>query len=122
MRNFNLSEDNDLIVKNGRIDIVQNLRALRSRIQSALQTFLGEIQEEKNFGVDYFGVILQNIHPSYKIQEFKSVIESISGVYGVEDYGYKQDLNKGIITFTFTIKSIYGNINIDQSIDMGVGA
>lgn len=122
MRNFNLSDDNDLMLKGGKIDVVQNINALRSRLQSALQTFLGEVQGEEEFGVDYFGIILQNIHPAYKMQEFKRVIESISGVYEVEDYGYKQDLNKGIIEFTFTIKTIYGNITISQSVDTGVGA
>ena len=117
MRNWDLTEDNDLSITNGKITTVDKLRALRSRIQSALQTFKGETGEE-DFGVDYFGIILENICPAYKIQEFKRVIESLDGVYGVEDYNYKQDKKTGSVTYSFTIKSVYGNISIDQIIEV----
>ena len=117
MRNWDLTEDNDLSITNGKITTVDKLRALRSRIQSALQTFKGETGEE-DFGVDYFGIILENINPAYKIQEFKRVIESLDGVYGVEDYNYKQDKKTGNVTYSFTIKSVYGNISIDQTVEV----
>ena len=64
MRNWELTDDNDLSITNGKITTVDKLRALRSRIQSALQTFKGETEDE-NFGVDYFGIILENISPIY---------------------------------------------------------
>lgn len=121
MRSFNLNDNNDIIIKNGQIDVPKNENALRARIQSALQTFIGEIQGEDEFGVDYFGIIFQNIHPSYKIQEFKRTIESINGVYEVESVDYKQDQKTGVATFTFNIKTIYGNISIEQSVDTGAG-
>ncbi|MDY3907197.1 MAG: hypothetical protein SOZ42_00905 [Candidatus Enterosoma sp.] len=117
MRNWELTDDNDLSITNGKITTVDKLRALRSRIQSALQTFKGETEDE-NFGVDYFGIILENISPIYKIQEFKRVIESLDGVYGVEGYNYKQDKKTGSVTYSFTIKSVYGNINIDQTVEV----
>lgn len=117
MRNWDLTEDNDLSVTNGKITTVDKLRALRSRIQSALQTFKGETEDEE-FGVDYFGIVLENINPAYKIQEFKRVIESLDGVYDVEDYDYKQDKKTGSVTYSFTIKSVYGNISIDQTVEV----
>lgn len=117
MRNWELTENNDISIKNGRIITVDRLNALRSRIQSALQTFKGET-ENVDFGVDYFGIILENIDPSYKIQEFKRVIESLDGVYNVEDYNYKQDKKTGSVTYNFVIKSVYGNISIDQTIEV----
>ena len=117
MRNWELTDDNDLSITNGRITTVDKLNALRSRIQSALQTFKGET-EDPDFGVDYFGIILENINPSYKIQEFKRVIESLDGVYNVEDYNYRQDKKTGVVTYSFTIKSVYGNISIDQTIEV----
>ena len=117
MRNWELTEDNDLMLTGGKITTVDKLRALRSRVQSALQTFKGET-ENPDFGVDYFGIILENINPSYKIQEFKRVIESIDGVYNVEGYDYKQDKKTGTSTYSFTIKSIYGNFSIDQTLEV----
>ena len=117
MRNWELTEDNDISLTNGRITTVDKLESLRSRIQSALQTFKGET-EDPDFGVDYFGIILENISPVYKIQEFKRVIESLDGVYNVEDYSYEQDKKTGVITYSFTIKSVFGNINIDQIVEV----
>lgn len=116
MRNWELTDDNDLSLTGGEITTVDKLLALKSRIQSALQTFKGETEDE-NFGVDYFGIILENVSPAYKIQEFKRVIESLDGVYNVEDCDYSQDRKKGIATYSFTIKSVYGNINIDQEVE-----
>lgn len=117
MRNWELTEENDLSLTGGEITTVDKLLALRSRIQSALQTFKGETEEE-DFGVDYFGIILENISPVYKIQEFRRVIESIDGVYNVEDYSYEQDKKTGSFTYSFTIKSVYGNISIDQKVEV----
>lgn len=116
MRNWELTEENDLILRAGQIETVDKLNALRSRIQSALQTFKGETEDE-DFGVDYFGIILENVSPAYKVQEFKRVIESLDGVYSVEDCDYSQDKKTGIATYSFTIKSVYGNINIDQQVE-----
>lgn len=117
MRNWDLTDDNDLSLTNGRITTYDKVRALRSRIQSALQTFKGET-EDVDFGVDYFGIILENISPVYKIQEFKRVIESLDGVYEVDGYDYKQDKKTGIFTYSFSIKSVYGNISIDQTVEV----
>jgi hypothetical protein len=116
MKNWELTEENDLSLTNGYITTVDKLKALRSRIQSALQTFLGETGNPE-FGVDYFGIILQNISPAYKIQDFKRVIESVEGVYRVEGVSYKQDNKTGFFTYSFDIKSVYGNISIEQIVE-----
>ena len=118
MKTWNLDEHNDLIVKNGRIDTVDNLKALRVRIQNALQTFKGELEDNEQ-GVDYFGIMLrEGISPVYKLQEFKRVILNVSGVSSIENSGYQQDKRTGNVTYIFIIKSIYGELTVDQTVEV----
>ena len=56
MISWNLDEHNDIVVKDGKIDTVSTIFALRVRIQNALQTFKGEL-EDKDYRVDYFGIM-----------------------------------------------------------------
>lgn len=118
MISWNLDEHNDIIVKDGKIDTVSTIYALRVRIQNALQTFKGELQD-KDYGVDYFGIMLkEDISPIYKLQEFKRIIQGVTGVLSITNAGYKQDKKTGMVTYIFDIKSVYGDFTIDQSVEI----
>lgn len=116
MKTFEVDENNDIVVKNGNLSVVEELEALKNRIQNALQTFKGEIEDTEQ-GVDYLGIILENINPVYKIQEFKRVIRNIYGVLDVTNATYRQDTQNGTAIFAFEISSIYGKFVIEQGVE-----
>lgn len=107
---------NDVSLSHGNISIDTDLEALRTRIDANLQIVKGELQDSA-MGVDYFGVIFGNGPLSFKVQELSSVISGIDGVREVLFNGAKTNKQTNTLTFEFTIKSIYGDIEYEKSFE-----
>lgn len=114
---WNMDKNNDLQMDSrGQIQVVSALKALRIRIDGALQVVKGEIEEE-GIGVDYFGVIFSNTPLSLKIQEITRVIKTIDEVQDVKFLKIEIDKKKSQMAFYFEITSIYGDFLYDYTFE-----
>lgn len=106
---------NDVATTEGVIKVVEDLDALRTRIDAALQVVKGELQDPK-IGVDYFGIILSDSPLPLKVQELCRVINSIEGVKSTTYESAELNKETGVLTFHFTIHSVFGDIEYEKEI------
>ena len=106
---------NDVVMQDGVIKTVEELDALRTRVDAALQVVKGELQDP-SIGVDYFGVILSDAPIPLKIQELCRVINSLEGVKSTTYNSATLDKKTGVLTFRFTIHSVFGDIDYEKEI------
>lgn len=106
---------NDVTMSDGVIKTVTDLEALRVRIDSALQVIKGELQDP-NIGVDYFGIILSNTPIPIKVQELCRVINSLDGVKSVTYESAVLNKVTGVLTFKFTVHSVFGDLQYEKEI------
>ncbi|WP_426447550.1 DUF2634 domain-containing protein [Paenibacillus sp. S-38] len=66
MKSFKLSEDGDLVIKNGELQMVEGDEELLQCIRIELSTYKGEWFLDSNMGVDYYGKILVK-NPNYAV-------------------------------------------------------
>lgn len=121
MKTWNLTpktqEDpgNDVTLSQGQIDVVSELEALRVRIDAALQVVKGELQDPQE-GVDYFGIIMSNTPIPIKIQELCRVINNIEGVKSTTYNSAILNKETGVLTFNFTVHSVFGDLLFEKEI------
>ena len=116
MKTWYLTKENELQLQFGQLRLVEDLEALRVRIDAALQIVKGEL-DDPNLGVDYFGIIFSNTPVAMKVQEICRVILQQEGVENVEFNSAEFDHEKQVFTFKFTIYSIYGDFEYDRIFD-----
>lgn len=109
------SSGNDTTLEYGQIKTDTDLLALRSRIDATLQVVKGELQNP-NDGVDYFGVILSDTPIPLKVQELCRVINGIEGVKSTTYEYATLDKQTGVLTFRFTIHSVFGDLEYEKEI------
>lgn len=95
------------------IKMNENLQALKTRIDAALQIVKGELSDE-SMGVDYFGIIFANTPISMKVQEISRVISSIEGVSNVTFENAEIDRRSSSYIFHFTIESVFGEFEYNK--------
>lgn len=121
MKTWNLTQKtptdngNDVTLKDGVIQVVDELEALRVRIDAALQVIKGELQDP-NIGVDYFGIVMSNTPIPLKIQEICRVINSLEGVKSVTYESSMLNKLTGTLTVSLTIHSVYGDLNYNKEV------
>lgn len=106
---------NDVALQLGQIKSVSDLDALRVRIDAALQIVKGELQDP-TIGVDYFGIVMSDTPIPMKVQELCRVINGVEGVKNVTYESAVLNKNTGVITFRFTIQSIFGDLEYEKGI------
>ena len=121
MKSWNLTQKtendpgNDVSLKLGQIEMVTELDALRARIDAALQIVKGELQDP-TIGVDYFGIIMSDTPIPIKVQELCRVINSLEGVKSTTYESAMLDRVTGVLTFKFTVHSVFGDIEYEKEI------
>ena len=98
------------------IKTVEDLKALRTQIDCNMQVIKGEV-DDSSAGVDYFGIILSNTPIPVKAQELTRVITRCDGVREVIFNRAAVNRRTGALTFYFTIKSDYGDIEYDKTFE-----
>lgn len=116
MKTWFMTDENELQIQFGQLRVVEDLQALRVRIDAALQVVKGEL-DDPNQGVDYFGIIFSNTPVSMKVQEICRVIMQQEGVDNVEFVSAEFDRLHQTFTFKFTIYSVYGDFEYDRTFD-----
>lgn len=116
MKTWYFNEKNELVLEYGQLKVVDDMQALRCRIDAALQVVKGELDDE-NLGVDYFGIIFSGTPVSLKVQELARVISNVEGVQQVLLDSVESDKKNSTLRFAFTIKSDYGTFNYDRTFD-----
>lgn len=107
---------NDVYSEYGVIATGEDLEALRTRIDAALQIIKGELPDETE-GVDYFGIIMSNTPLQMKVQELSRVLYKVGGVQEVLFREANIDRKNGIMSFSFTIKSMFGDIEVSKTFE-----
>lgn len=106
---------NDTTLEYGEIKTDTELLALRTRIDAALQVIKGELQDPSE-GVDYFGIILSDTPIPIKVQELCRVINGIDGVKSVTYESALLNKRTNVLTFRFTIHSVFGDLEYEKEI------
>jgi len=106
---------NDVNLQLGQIKMVTELDALRVRIDAALQIIKGELQDTTE-GVDYFGIVMADTPIPLKVQELCRVINGLEGVKSTTYESAVLNRETGVLTFRFTIHSIFGDLEYEKEI------
>lgn len=114
MNTWALDDKNDLEIMYGQIKLNENLQALKTRIDAALQVVKGEV-DDTSMGVDYFGIIFSDTPISMKIQEISRVITAVDGVSKIEFDRAELDRQTLALRLFFTIYSTYGEFAYDKT-------
>ena len=121
MKTWNLTQHtetengNDVTLDYGQIKMDTELDALRTRIDAAIQIVKGELQDP-SVGVDYFGIVLSAAPIPLKVQELCRVINSVDGVKSTTYESAILDRRTNVLTFRFTIHSVFGDIEYEKEI------
>lgn len=100
------------------IKLVDDLEALRVRIDANLQIIKGELDDPQQ-GVDYFGIILANTPLQMKVQEISRVVMNIPGVSSITLTEAKQNPKTSTLSMRFLIQSVYGELDYNKSFEVG---
>lgn len=113
-----MSENGDLapLDDNGVIKINNDLYALKDKINTVLRTIRGELDSE-DVGVDYINVIFAKVPLQMKIIEFSRAMQTIPEVKEVMFVGAQVDKLGQTTTFIFNVKSIYGDVIVERTVD-----
>lgn len=106
---------NDTTLEYGQIKVDTDLEALRVRVDAALQIVKGELQDA-TAGVDYFGIVLSDTPIPIKVQELCRVINAVEGVKSTTYESATLDKQTGVLTFHFTIHSVFGDLEYEKEI------
>lgn len=116
MKTWYMTEENELQLQYGQLRVVQDIEALRVRIDAALQVVKGELDDPTK-GVDYFGIIFSATPISMKVQELSRVILNQDGVENVVFERVEHNKITQSLHFYFTIESVYGTFVYDREIE-----
>ena len=110
---FETNEKNDIfIASNGRLSIVGDVRAVLSACETAAKSQRGEMIFEADRGIPNFQVTFAGAPNLALFEAF--LRETIEGVDGVVEITELQTENKNnVLSYTATIKTIYGNGTIN---------
>lgn len=121
MKSWNLTQKtendpgNDVELQLGQVKTVSDMDALRCRIDAALQIIKGELQDP-TIGVDYFGIVMSDTPIPIKVQELCRVINSLEGVKSTTYESAILNKETGVLTFKFTIHSVFGDMEYEKEI------
>lgn len=114
---WNMDKNNDLTLnETGQITVVNKINALRNRLDAALQTIKGELDDNTQ-GVDYFGVIFTQSPISLKVQELCRVMRQIEEVTDIKFLRAESDVKNHTLKFFFEISSVYGTFSYDNTFE-----
>lgn len=115
METWGLYEGDITVDMDGVIRVKKQMECLADRINTALATVRGEL-DDYSAGVDYYGIIFAKTPISLKIVEFTRVISAIEGVKDVEFISCKTNPQTGVWTFEFNVSSVYGDLTIQKDV------
>lgn len=103
------------IIKNGRFVWVDGIDAVLQNCEQSMRQQLGELQYDQTKGVEYLNNVFSG-NPNYQAFEFQArrEIEKVRGVTRVESFSYS--LSEGVLSYTATIKTIFGEGTINGSL------
>lgn len=108
-------KDGDLALIDGVIATDSDMKALANKIDCALSTLKGELDDE-SLGVDYYNIILSNVPMSMKIRELSRVIYGVQGVTEVTYLSSEKNTKTGELKFRFSIGTIFGTMDYEKTI------
>ena len=103
------------ILKNSRFEWVTGIDAVLQNCEQSMRQQIGELQYNQTKGVEYLNNVFSG-NPNYQAFEFQArrEIEKVQGVTRVEDFSYL--LSEGVLSYTATIKTIFGKGAINGSL------
>jgi hypothetical protein len=112
-------ETNDFkLTPDGReLDMSKDAKSVVQEIENELQLIKGELDDE-NRGVDYYGIIFSNTPINMKVAEFVRVIQMNPYVKEVTMTKFTKDPKTGTAHFSFTMNSIFGDLEVIQDVEM----
>lgn len=114
-----INGDNDIYIVNGKFFNVSDKEEVAQLCTTRLRTFLGEWFLNTNIGTNYFGVVFVTPIDLESIDsEFRSIILNTQGVKELTSYQSTIDSSTRTLTVEFTANSIYGDIDINESINI----
>lgn len=115
METWGLYDGDITMDMDGVIRIKKQIECLADRINTALATIRGEL-DDYSAGVDYYGIIFARTPISLKVVEFTRVISAVEGVKDVEFVSCKTNPQTGVWTFEFDVSSVYGDLTIQKDV------
>ena len=108
MKTIQVDNYGDRVTKNGLYVYLFDVDAVIQTCEQAMKTQLGEYQYNKTKGVEYFGNVFTG-DPNFQLFEAqaRSQLLKVDGVTSVPSFSYEQTENA--LSYTATIKTIYGN-------------
>ena len=114
MKTLGRNADNDLYLEAGGLAILHDADAQCSVIESILQTQKGELQFDKDKGIDYFGTVLQNVtYIDFWAAQVQDRISELDFVASVDDFTYRFDSATSTLYWSMTVTN-----NDDERLDL----
>lgn len=106
-----VDENRDIIMINGRFEIVKDIDVVLQNCDHAMRQQIGELDFNALKGIDYTGNIFSNT-PNYQRFEAQARKEllNVNGVTGVVTFSYS--IEDDALKYSAEISTIYGNSNI----------
>jgi len=103
----------DIVMKNGRLQLVDGIDEIKNRIIAGLQTYFGENYTNTTYGTDYYkNVFHHEIDDTVLIDELKSNILKTRGVTGLKTFIITRPDPKRESVLSAQIETTQGKINL----------
>lgn len=118
-RNLALSDDGDLLVEGGQLQLVRGIDAVRQAVACALQLWKGEYFLNVERGVDFIGRIFVKA-PSLSVVrgELRKAIENVPAVLEVTSLELDFDAAERSLSVTFDASTDLGEL-VSETIEVG---
>jgi len=115
MKTILVDGNGDRVTKNGLFVYLFDIEAVQQTCEQAVQQQLKELQYDQTKGIEYFNNVFAGT-PNFQLFESqaRNQILNIEGVTGISSFTYEQVDNT--LSYTATIKTIYGNGEINGSV------
>ena len=111
-----LMQENSLPLKNGDFQLVSGVDEIKQQIIIALNTFYGDWALDYTVGIDYvYGLR----HEEFLEYDIKKQICGVVGVLAVNNFAIEYDKTNLGINVTASIKTVYGKVDIQTTINRG---
>lgn len=100
MKGFKLTDDGDISIVDGQIDMVSDTELEKQTIKTILGTNKGESPFDENEGVDFKQILGKGVTSDMAKTQIQNGIHQVNSNRNIDEFSYTVEGRKAVISFT----------------------
>lgn len=118
MKGFKLDHSGDVVMRDGDIEMVQDIELVAQTVRQVIGTNLGEWFGDEDEGIDFYVILTKN--PNYELIQdtINTAVQLVADNLGVEleTDNFTFEVKGRTLAITFTLTATFGSTTIDVTL------